>query len=51
VTQTAAQQADTAWIVDGIQLPESGNWTVEVDAVLATGKRLELSAPIVIDAK
>jgi hypothetical protein len=51
VTRTAVQQPDAAWIVDGIQLPESGNWTVEVDAVLGTGKRLELSAPIVIDAK
>jgi len=51
VTRPAVQQPDAAWIVDGIQLPESGNWTVEVDAVLGTGKRLELSAPIVIDAK
>jgi putative copper resistance protein D len=51
VTLTAVKQPDAAWIVEGIQLPEAGNWTAEVDAVLATGKRLELSAPIVIDAK
>ena len=51
VTRTAVQQPDAAWTVDEIKLPELGTWTVEVDAVLGTGKRLELSAPIVIDAK
>ncbi len=51
VTRTAVRQPDAAWIVDEIELPESGDWTVEVDAVLGTGKRLELSAPIAIDAK
>jgi putative copper resistance protein D len=51
VTLNAVQQPDAAWFVDGIQLPEAGNWNVEVDAVLGTGKRLELDAPIVIDAK
>ncbi len=51
VTQTAVQQPDAAWIVDGVQLPEAGNWTVEIDANLATGKQLKLRAPIVIDAK
>jgi hypothetical protein len=51
VTQTAVQQADAAWIVDGLELPEAGNWTVEVDANLATGKQLKLRAPIVIDTK
>jgi putative copper resistance protein D len=51
VTQTAVQQADAAWIVDGVQLPESGNWTVEVDADLANGKQLKLRAPIAIGAK
>jgi putative copper resistance protein D len=51
VTQTAVQQPDAAWIVDGVALPEAGDWTVEVDADLATGKQLKLRAPIVIDAK
>ena len=51
MTWSAVQQQDSAWIVDGIQLPEAGDWTVEVDAVLGAGKRLELDAPIVIDAK
>ena len=51
VTLSAVQEPDAAWIVDGIQLPEAGNWNVEVDAILGTGKRLELKAPIVIDAK
>jgi putative copper resistance protein D len=51
VTLNAVQQPDAAWIVDGIQLPQAGNWNVEVDAILGTGKGLELEAPIVIDAK
>jgi hypothetical protein len=51
VTLSAVQQPDAAWIVDGIRLPQAGNWNVEVDAILGTGKRLELDAPIVIDAK
>jgi putative copper resistance protein D len=51
VTQTAVQQPDAAWIVDDVELPEAGDWTVEVDADLATGKQLKLRAPIVIDAK
>jgi copper resistance protein D len=51
MTLSAVQQPDAAWIVDGIQLPQGGNWNVEVDAILGTGKRLELRAPIVIDAK
>jgi putative copper resistance protein D len=50
VTQAAVQQPDTAWIVDGIQLPQAGNWNVEVDATLSSGKLLKLRAPIVIDA-
>ena len=50
-TQTAVQQPDSAWIVDGVQLPEAGDWTVEIDANLSDGKLLKLRAPIVIDAK
>jgi copper resistance protein D len=51
MTLSAVQQPDAAWTVDGIQLPQAGNWNVEVDAILGTGKRLKLDAPIVIDAK
>ncbi len=50
VTQTAVQQPDAAWIVGDVQLPEAGNWTVEVDADLAGGTPLKLRAPILIDA-
>ncbi len=50
VTQTAVPQPDAAWIVDGVQLPEAGNWTVEIDANLASGKQIKLRAPIAIDA-
>ena len=35
--------------LDGIVLSESGNWTVAVSAVLASNRRLELKAPIVIE--
>jgi putative copper resistance protein D len=48
---TASKDADGVWHVDGLQLPESGNWTVFVDAVVGPDKRLDLTAPIVIDAK
>jgi copper resistance protein D len=46
----ASKDADGVWHVEGIQLGEPGNWTVSVDAVLSPDKRLELTAPIVIDA-
>lgn len=51
VTRTAAQDADGAWIVDGIALTEPGNWMVAVRAGLPSGTRLDLEAPIVVDAK
>jgi putative copper resistance protein D len=50
-TLAASKDPDGVWHVDGIQFPESGNWTVSVGAVLAPDKRLDLTAPIVIDAK
>ncbi len=50
-THVALQDPDGEWHVDGIQLSEPGNWTVTVDAVLSSNRRLELAAPIVIDAK
>ncbi len=45
----AAQDADGAWQVDGIELSQPGNWTVTVDAVLGPAKHLVLDAPIVIE--
>ena len=50
-SRPANKDADGAWHVEGIQLSESGNWTVTVDAVVGPSKRLDLTAPIVIDAK
>ncbi len=47
----AVPNADGVWQIDGIALTQPGNWTVEVDAVLTPSRRLELDAPIVIDAK
>jgi len=47
----AVLNANGAWQIDGIDLSEPGNWTAEVDAVLAQNRRLELDAPIVIDSK
>ena len=51
VTRVAAQDSDGAWQVDGIELTQSGNWTVAVDAMLGPGNHLVLEAPIVIDPK
>jgi copper resistance protein D len=51
ISLSASKDADGVWHVDAIQLSESGNWTVTVDAVVGPGKRLDLTAPIVIDAK
>jgi copper resistance protein D len=50
-SRPASKDADGVWHVDGIALPESGNWTVSVGAILGPDKRLDLTAPIVIDAK
>jgi putative copper resistance protein D len=51
ISRPAVQDADGAWHVDGVQLSVSGNWTVNVTATLTSNKRLELTAPIVIDPK
>jgi copper resistance protein D len=48
-THTAVQDSDGAWQVDGIDLTQPGNWTVTVDTDLASGSRVVLAAPIVID--
>ncbi len=51
ITGPALQEADGLWHVDGIKLSQPGNWTVTINALLGSGKRLTLAAPIVIDAK
>lgn len=50
IRRAAAQGADGEWHVDGIELSEPGNWTVTLDAVLLSQRRLQLVAPIVINA-
>jgi len=50
-TQPAVEDPDGEWHVEAIELTEPGNWTVTVDAVLSSNRRLVLTAPIVIDAK
>jgi copper resistance protein D len=50
-SRAASKDADGVWHVDGLQLAESGNWTITVDAVVGPDKRLELTAPIVFDAQ
>jgi len=50
-TRVASQDSDGVWHVDGIELTKPGNWAVAVRAVLGSGSRLDLQAPIVIDAK
>ena len=50
-TRTALQNSDGAWIVDGVALTAPGNWMVAVRAILPSGARLDLEAPIVVDAK
>jgi copper resistance protein D len=51
ITRPALQDPNGEWHVDGIELSEPGNWTVTVDALLNSNRRLMLTAPIVIDAK
>jgi copper resistance protein D len=51
VMRAALQDSDQAWQIDGIELPQPGNWTVTVNAVLGAGPSLVLEAPIVIDPK
>jgi len=50
-SRPASKDADGVWHVDGIVLPQSGNWTVKVDAIVGPDRHLDLTAPIVIDAK
>ena len=51
VTRNATQDDNGAWVVDGIELSQGGNWTVTVDAGLGDKGHLVLKAPIVIEGK
>lgn len=50
-TYVAERDDDDNWQVDGVVLTEPGDWSIEVDTLLRSGKRLQLKAGIVIDAK
>lgn len=50
-TYTGTRDQDGNWQFGGVDLTEPGNWAVSVDAVLASGTKLQLAAAIVIDAK
>lgn len=50
-TYVAKRDDDDNWQVDGVVLPERGDWSIEVDALLRSGERLSLKAGIVIEAQ
>ena len=49
ITRSPAPDQDGSWIIDGLELPQAGDWTVTIDATLADNRRLLLDAPIVIE--
>jgi copper resistance protein D len=49
VERIASQDGGGAWVVDGIELAQGGNWTVTIDAGLGAKGHLVLKAPIVIE--
>ena len=49
IMRSPAQDQDGSWTVDGLELPQAGNWTVAIDATLADKRRLLLDAPISIE--
>lgn len=49
ITRVALQGADGLWHVEGIELPQPGNWMVGVTVVFNPTSRLSIAAPIVID--
>jgi copper resistance protein D len=51
IARSALRDADGLWRVKRIEFSQPGDWTVTVSAVLGSGKRFTLAAPIVIDAK
>jgi copper resistance protein D len=48
ISRAAVRQADGTWQVDGISLPQPGNWTVRVIFTGEKGHQIVLDAPIVI---
>lgn len=46
-----AERDDDNWQIGGIVLTAPGNWSIEVNALLSSGKRLQLAAEIMIEAK
>ena len=48
VNRAAVRQPDGTWQVDGISLPQPGNWTVRVIFTGEKGHQIVLDAPIVI---
>jgi len=48
VSRAAVRQPDGTWQVDGISLPQPGNWTVRVIFTGEKGHQIVLDAPIVI---
>ena len=51
ILRSPVQDQDGVWTVDGLELPQAGNWTVAVDATLVDKRRLLLDAPITIEPK
>jgi copper resistance protein D len=51
VMRPAVKNQDGSWEIDGVALSQAGNWTVTIDAGLATKRRLLLDAPIAIEPK
>jgi copper resistance protein D len=49
ITRSPAPDQDGSWIIDGLELPQAGDWTVAIDATLADNRRLLFDAPIVIE--
>jgi putative copper resistance protein D len=49
ITRSPAPDQDGSWIIDGLKLPQAGDWTVTIDATLSDNRRLLLDAPIVIE--
>jgi len=45
----AVEGSDGAWQVGRVALPQPGNWTAAVGAVLGPKRRLDVAAPIVIE--
>ena len=49
ILRSPVQDQDGVWTVDGLELPQAGNWTVAIDATLVDKRRLQLEAPIAIE--